>query len=535
MDTKSCPVSQMCTNPLAILGELFRSILHAIEAMLIYPPALQEVSQPPLLTLHNGSPSKAGRTLEAFAEEVVQLFTARLDIQSMLSMSSKMCQQYKEKLHGYHGCMLPSYNCMLPTGQEMGTYLAMDLGGSTFRVALVELSGRTAGLPGLRIIRMSISPIDEGVRQLEGTLLFDWMAQKIEAMLAEGPETCGYEIEPLPVGLAWSFPIEQTSLRGGKIQGMGKGFHTSHTVIGQDLGDLIVAACRRRRLNLRVDAIVNDSSAALLCRAYSEPTTSMSLILGTGTNAAVHLPVSCLGADKFGTRDQSWHAQAKKVITNTELSMFGKGILPETRWDEYLNRTHKLPDFQPLEYMTTGRYLGELFRLVIGEAVDTAALFNGVFPEPLRAPYTLDTAILAMLESDTSAQLSRSAVHLEKLWCMASPPSQADLLFLRAVAESISNRATIYLAVALHALWTLQKETYINPTTPFGTPKTSIACTGSVIEKYPNFRTRCEGYIEEMIVAGDRSFGSFPTELVVLEVIDDAAILGAAVAVAISD
>jgi hexokinase len=525
----------MCTNPLAMLGELFRSILHAIETMLMYPPTLQEISPPPLLSLRNGMPEPNGGRLEDMAEEVVHLFKGRLNVQSMLSMSSKMCVQYKGKLQDCQDCMLPSYNYTLPTGQEMGTYLAMDLGGSTFRVALVELHGRIPGQSGLRIIRISVSPIDESVRQLEGTRLFDWMAQKIEAMLAEGPETCGYGNEPLPVGLAWSFPIEQTSLRGGKIQGMGKGFHTSRTVIGQDLGDLIVAACRRRRLNLRVDAIVNDSSAALLCRAYSEPTTSMSLILGTGTNAAVHLPVSCMGADKFGIRDHSLHAQAEKVITNTELSMFGKGILPETRWDEYLNRTHQIPDFQPLEYMTTGRYLGEIFRLVIGEAVDTVGLFGGLFPEALRSPYTLDTAILAMLEADTSPQLSRSGAYLEKLWCMTSPPSHPDLLFLRTVVESISYRAAAYLAVALHALWTLQKETYSNPRTPLGTPKTSIACTGSVIEKYPNFRARCEGLIEEMIAAGDPSFGSFPRELVVLEVIDDAAILGAAVAVAISN
>ena len=518
-----------------MLGELFRGILHAIEAMLLYPPALQQASQPPPLSLHHGLPNTKSRGLDDLTEEVVQEFTARLNVQSMLSMSSKMCQQYKSKLQSCHQCMLPSYNYTLPTGQEMGTYLAMDLGGSTFRVALVELRGRVPGQPALRIIRISISHIDESVRRLEGTLLFDWMAQRIETMLAEGPETCGYEKEALPVGLAWSFPIEQTSLRGGKIQGMGKGFHTSHTVIGEDLGDLIVAACRRRSLNLRVDAIVNDSSAALLCRAYSEPTTSMSLILGTGTNAAVNLPVSCLGAEKFGLRDQAWHARAEKVITNTELSMFGKDILPETRWDDYLNRTHKLPDFQPLEYMTTGRYLGELFRLIIKEAVDTVGLFNGAFPEPLRTPYTLDTAILAMLEADNSAQLSRSGSYLEKLWSMSSSPSQSDVLFLRTAAESISNRAAVYLAVALHALWTLQKETYVNPTTPFGTPKTSIACTGSVIEKYPNFRARCEQSIEKMIVAGDLSYGAFPPELVVLEVIDDAAIFGAAVAVAITD
>src|SRR5271163_4565626 len=91
----------------------------------------------------------------------------------------------------------------------------------------------------------------------------------------------------------------------------------------------------------------------LLSQVYVEPSTSMGLILWTGTNAAIHLPVSCIGASKFGMRDPSWHARAEKIITNIELLLFGKRILPETRWDEILNRTCKLPDFQPLEYITT--------------------------------------------------------------------------------------------------------------------------------------------------------------------------------------
>ena len=521
-------------RPLAVLAEYLRNALHTIATMLIYPPTLQEVSQTTRTPLHDVSPKMTERTLESLAEEVVQLFHAPVDDQKMLSMSSRMRRQYKNKLQHSSECMLPSYNHTLPTGQETGTYLALDLGGSTFRVALVELRGRQYRRSGICIIRMSVSPIDESIRRLEGTELFDWLSEKIENMLREGPEACGYDSEPLPVGLTWSFPIEQTSLRTGKIQGMGKGFSGCQTIVGQDIGDLLVTSCRRRKLNLRVDAIVNDSSAALLCRAYSEPSTSMSLILGTGTNAAAHLPVSCMGPKKFGTRDQSWHSRAEKVITNTELSMFGKGILPETRWDDLLNRTHQLPDFQPLEYKTTGRYLGEIFRLVIIEAIETANLFGGEFPEPLHIPYSLDTAILAMVEADTSPQFSTSGTYLEKVWCMAVPPSQQDLLFLRAVAESISTRAAAYLAVAIHALWTLQKETDINPTTPFGTPKTSIACTGGVMEKYPNFRTRCEGFIEQMIGVTQPEFAPFRPETVALEMTDEAALLGAAVAVALS-
>lgn len=527
-------MSRIYTKPLAILAAFFRRILDAIESMLVSPSSAGDVSRIVGTSSNNFSPRPIDRSLESLAQEVVHLFTSSLDDQKMLSMSSRMRRQYKNKLEDSAECMLPSYNHTLPSGQETGTYLAMDLGGSTFRVALVELRGRHHGQDGIKIVRMSVSHIDDTIRRLEGTLLFDWMAGKIESMLSEGSEI-GRENTVLPFGLAWSFPIEQTSLRSGKIQSMGKGFRCAETVVGQDLGDLIVNACRRRNLNLSVNAIVNDSSAALLCRSYFEPSASISLILGTGTNAAAHLPVSRIGATKFGTRDPSWHLRAEKVITNTELSMFGKSILPETRWDTYLNRAHPMPDFQPLEYKTTGRYLGEIMRLVIVEAVDTAGLFDGTFPEPIRDSYSLDTSILAMLEADTSPRFSKSGVSLEKIWCMPNPPSQSDLLFLRTLAEAISTRAAAYLAVAIHALWSLQKETDVSPKTPSGTPKTSIACTGGVIEKYPNFRTRCESYIEQMIVAGNPGFGDFRPEKVSLEMTEEAAVLGAAVAVAISE
>jgi hexokinase len=148
-----------------------------------------------------------------------------------------------------------------------------------------------------------------------------------------------------------------------------------------------------------MDAIVNDSNATLLSRAYADSTTRMALILGTGTNAAVHLPVSALAHTKFGQRPQSWHDEAKHVLVNTEYSMFGKNILPTTRWDDYLNLTHIHPDFQPFEHLISGRYLGEIARLIIVEAVQTAGLFSGELPENLKLPYSLDTGILAVFEA----------------------------------------------------------------------------------------------------------------------------------------
>ena len=102
---------------------------------------------------------------------------------------------------------------------------------------------------------------------------------------------------------------------------------------------------------MRTEAIINDSSATLLSRAYDDTSTFFALILGTGFNAAVMLPVNAIAREKYGERPQSWFDQAKSVLVNTELSMFGKGVFPTTRWDDFINITHEHPDYQPFEHL----------------------------------------------------------------------------------------------------------------------------------------------------------------------------------------
>lgn len=148
-----------------------------------------------------------------------------------------------------------------------------------------------------------------------------------------------------------------------------------------------------------MDAIVNDSTATLLSKAYNDNSTRIALILGTGTNAAIHLPVTSLAPTKFGKRPESWHAKARAVIVNTELSTFGKNVLPTTRWDDHLNKTHIKPDFQPFEHLISGRYMGEIVRLILIEAISAAGLFGGKMPAGLQEPYTLDTGLVAAFES----------------------------------------------------------------------------------------------------------------------------------------
>ncbi|KAI9826500.1 MAG: hypothetical protein M1819_007349 [Sarea resinae] len=440
----------------------------------------------------------------------------------MLDMSRQLQDQFKDRLQSSGSCMLPSYSHTLPSGEERGTFLALDVGGSTLRVALVELSGRRVAGNPMTILGIDSFRIGEQQRRLEGVAFFDWMAERIAEMLGKYGSGRATGSTPLSTGLAWSFPIEQTSLRTGSLIGMGKGFLASQGLVGKDLGALITEACQRRNVNIRMDAILNDSSATLLSRAYQDETTRMALILGTGTNAAIHLPVSALGHGKFGNRPQSWHDKATHVLVNTELSMFGKNVWVTTRWDDYLNATHILPDFQPFEHLIGGRYLGEIVRLILVEAIETAGLFDGEMPLGFNEPYSLDTGTIAGIEADDSPTLATACTVLQNAHPLLSPPRTADLLFVRHVCQLVSRRAAAYLATGIHALWSLRNTAERFSPAAVAEQPLSISYDGSVLEKYPGFKDKCQAYIDTLVDDGGH---------VSLEPAVESAILGAAVAV----
>ena len=150
------------------------------------------------------------RSMDDLLQEVQDLFERQLRVESLLSLSKKLQIELKERLDSSPQCMLPSHNYTLPNGEEKGTYLALEVGGSTLRVALVELSGRSRGSECLRVRRMECSPIDSQVRNLHGLSFFDWIADRIAEMLVMDKEAYEHmmKVEPLHMGIAWAFPIE---------------------------------------------------------------------------------------------------------------------------------------------------------------------------------------------------------------------------------------------------------------------------------------------------------------------------------------
>lgn len=438
-------------------------------------------------------------------EEIEIAFETKLS--DLLSLSAKMQDQFKTALQDSPHCMLPSYNYQLPSGHEHGKYLALDVGGSTFRVALVELQGTSARA---RIMSQRTYKINDHVKRLVGLEFFDWMASKIAESI-EG-------VEQLKMGIAWSFPINQTSLRSGEIQGMGKGFCANHGLLGADLGNVIEEACQRKGLKISVSAIVNDSTATLLANAYTTSSTRFGLILGTGVNVAVQVPVSCLSSRKFGRRPSGWHEAATYVVVNTELSMFGGSSLPVTRWDKQLDRNHARPGFQPFEYRVSGRYLGEIARLILVEAVTDAGLFDGLLPESLMAQYSLETELLSKMQSAHSVS---AAKELFEACNPTASVSVDDMTFVTTVARLITQRAAGLIAVSLHALWSLRAQA---SKTKEG--RLTVGCNGSIIQLYPGFKESCQEHLDRLFEMSNSDH-----DTVTLEMAEESSLIGAAVAV----
>lgn len=385
----------------AALKSLLRgkTFLQALLAFWISPATIKDAGPGSPIPKRDEVASKPCMSPEDFLREAEELFLHCVRPECLREFSQSLKAQFRDGLLNNPACMLPSYNHQLPNRSEYGQYLALDVGGSTLRVALVQLRGHEARGSESRIARLDSFKIDPSIKKLQGMAFFDWMAQRIVDTVSQALDAENSSEKPLLMGMAWSFPIEQTSHKGGKLQGMGKGFLAADDLLGHDLGDIIRTACGRKGLHVELAAIVNDSSACLLSEAYLNSSTRFGLILGTGVNIAVHLPVPTIGREKFGSRPEFWFDKASHVIVNTELGMFGKGILPVNRWDKALNAAHPKPEFQPLEHMVSGFYLGEMCRLALIEAIGTTGILGGIVPPSLHLPYSLDSETISLIEA----------------------------------------------------------------------------------------------------------------------------------------
>ena len=197
-------VSAMTTLRKSLLAALRsflrgKSFLQVLFAFWISPRKLKEQDV-------NGKPLKVSRTMAEFLKEAEKLLLGPVEGDRLRAFSLDLKAQFRHRLQTHPGCMLPSFNHLLPTGKEVGQYLALDVGGSTLRVALVALRGRENRGRECEIVRMISFKITPEIKRLEGMAFFDWMAMRIHEVIHK--DGVAKTQDPIPMGLAWSFPVE---------------------------------------------------------------------------------------------------------------------------------------------------------------------------------------------------------------------------------------------------------------------------------------------------------------------------------------
>ncbi len=146
--------------------------------------------------------------------------------------------------------MLPSFVSNLPKGSERGAYLALDLGGTNFRVCLVTLDGHHH----VSVSQQKYHLPDEMKHGASPEPLFNFFAECLKSFitdysdeldLARYTSTSGTKDRRLKLGFTFSFPLDQSGINHGLLEHWNKGFNIDG-VVGQDVAGLLQQALDRK-------------------------------------------------------------------------------------------------------------------------------------------------------------------------------------------------------------------------------------------------------------------------------------------------
>lgn len=394
--------------------------------------------------------------------------------------------------------MIPSYLQHVPHGNEKGTYLALDLGGTNLRVCEVELLGDSKWR-----MKQQKYKVSDALKVGEVTALFDYIAGSVDHFLTE-IGTSATEDEKLHLGFTFSFPVLQTALAAGTLINWTKGFECKNA-IGKDVVQLLQDALDRKHIHVRCSALVNDTCGTLMAAAYERGDCLCGGIFGTGTNGAYVESIDKL--TKMGYQEAELEQNRKngldKMVVNTEWGAFDNEriTLPFTIFDSRVDRISINPRKQAFEKMISGMYLGEVTRNVLLHLVDSQVLFKGYSSRALNAHYGLDTAIMSALESPSNksaADMSSDIrqVLTKELDLSASLIDDADCLAAARVSEIVGTRGCRLSATAIAATVI---QTGGDAKDWDSSKKLVFGLDGSLVEFYPRFEQRVRDALKEIL------------------------------------
>lgn len=388
-----------------------------------------------------------------------------------------------------------------------GLYLAVDLGGTNFRVCSVLLHGDTT----FSLTQSKILIPRELMASGTSKDLFLFLARQIEAFLRihhnehfeahqlRRQETTNEE-DLFDLGFTFSFPVRQCGINRGTLIRWTKGFNIPDAV-GHDVCALLQSAIDELNLPVRVAALVNDTVGTLMARSYTSPGktgTFLGAIFGTGTNGAYVEKIKNITKLK-DMKDAHIDDSTGEMIINAEWGSFDNhmSVLPTTVYDDELDADSNNPGVQMFEKRVSGMFLGEILRRALHALhIDIdLGLFKPNEDSDVHCPeksmlyrqWGLDTSLLSAVEADSTKDLVhvKTALkdHLE-----IENPSLEECQVVKILVHAIGKRAARLSAVPLAAIIVhankLETDDIID-----------VGVDGSLVEFYPNF----EGYMREAL------------------------------------
>lgn len=468
--------------------------------------------------------------------EIIQSFNGSLKPSDISRYSEDLLRDLNESLNASLLSMLPNY-AILPTGNEHGTFLAIDLGGSTLRIAIIDITPKSLDDDDRsRRINIIIEKkwIIPNTEKVMNDNFFKFIGSKIlETINLQSVITRN---DMINVGITWSFPLDTLSHNSALLSNAGKGWLISPETHNQDLKQILEKSVANHfNLNVKVQAIINDSLAVYAAGSFLSSDLKLAMVLGTGFNVCCSLKTDQFPVHK--TLNQS------TVLINSETSLFGRNLLPlatefdftiDNRFDiDRIFKCHMRLDphdqtiFQPSELMTSGRYLPELTRLVILKLMEMNDLFTNLqihSSNKLFVKYDgfSNELLCMMLENTVSMDLIKQQF-IQEFGSAFINVKTSDLVKIQKVIYSIIERASYIVSIAIVSFIKLLKE-HNNETFP--NKKLVIGYVGSILVYFNSYRDRIlqfvneNGWIKQLEID------------VELMSIDDSSIVGAAIGAA---
>ncbi|PWY69200.1 hexokinase hxk [Aspergillus sclerotioniger CBS 115572] len=365
-----------------------------------------------------------------------------------------------------------------PDGDEQGTFLALDMGGTNLRVCEITLTQEKGAFD----ITQSKYRMPEELKTGTAEELWEYIADCLQQFIESHHEN--EKVSKLPLGFTFSYPATQDYIDHGVLQRWTKGFDIDG-VEGQDVVPPLETILQKRGLPIKVAALINDTTGTLIASSYTDSDMKIGCIFGTGVNAAY--------MENVGSVPKLAHMNLPPdmpVAINCEYGAFDNEhiVLPLTKYDHIIDRDSPRPGQQAFEKMTAGLYLGEIFRLALVDLVENrpGLIFNGQDTTKLRKPYILDASFLAAIEEDPYENLEETEELLERELNIKATP--AELEMIRRLAELIGTRAARLSACGVAAI--CKKK---------GIESCHVGADGSVFTKYPHFKARGARALREIL------------------------------------